>query len=111
MVRFADPFEDMDRMFGALGGRWRGGGMMPMDAFESDGIWTLRFDLAGANPDEVDITVESGVMTVTADRPLEDTEGVNCSFGNGQQGDTAVRSVSVTGSTPAMSRRTTITAC
>lgn len=77
MARFADPFEDMDRMFGALGGRWRSGGLMPMDAFEKDGVWTLRFDLAGADPDGLDVTVESGLLTVTADRPVEDTEGVN----------------------------------
>ncbi len=77
MARFIDPFEDVDRMFGALGGRWRSGGMMPMDAFEKDGIWTLRFDLAGADPEEVDVTVESGMLTVTADRPVENTEGVN----------------------------------
>lgn len=76
MARFADPFEDMDRMFGALGGRSRGG-LMPMDAFEQDGLWTLRFDLAGADPDKVDVTVEAGLLTVTADRPVEDTEGVN----------------------------------
>lgn len=76
MARFADPFEDMDRLFGALGGR-RSGGLMPMDAFEKDGVWTLRFDLAGADPDGLDVTVESGLLTVTADRPVEDTEGVN----------------------------------
>ncbi len=77
MARFNDPFEDVDRMFGALGGRWRTGGLMPMDAFEKEGIWTLRFDLAGADPNAVDVTVESGMLTVTADRPVEDTEGVN----------------------------------
>jgi len=56
---------------------WRAGGLMPMDVFESDGVYTLRFDLAGAEPDKVDVTVESGLLTVTAERPLENTEGVN----------------------------------
>lgn len=77
MARNHDPFQEMDRMFGAFGSEWRGGALMPMDAFEKDGVYTLRFDLAGADPDKVDVTVESGLLTVTAERPLEDTEGVN----------------------------------
>ncbi|HEX6255503.1 MAG TPA: Hsp20/alpha crystallin family protein [Euzebyales bacterium] len=64
-------------MFGQYGGRWRNGGMMPMDAFEKDGVYTLRFDLAGADPDAVDVTVEHGVLTITAEGPVEETEGVN----------------------------------
>jgi HSP20 family protein len=78
VARFVDPFEEMDRMFGQFGGRWRTtGGLMPMDAFEKDDVYTLRFDLAGADPDDVDVTVEQGVLTVTAERPVEDTEGAN----------------------------------
>lgn len=77
MARFVDPFDEFDRMFGNFGWRPRTGGMMPMDAFEKDGVYTLRFDLAGADPEKVDVTVESGVMTVTAERPVEDTEGAN----------------------------------
>ena len=72
-VRFMDPFEEMDRMFSSFGGRWRGG-IMPMDAFEKDGLYTLRFDLPGVDPEEVDLTVEAGVLTVTADRPAEATD-------------------------------------
>lgn len=76
MARFADPFEEMDRMFGNLGTSGRGA-VMPMDAFEHEGVYTLRFDLAGVDPDKVDVTVESGMLTVKAERPLENTEGVN----------------------------------
>lgn len=77
MARFVDPFDEMDRMFGNFGWRPRAGAMMPMDAFEKNGVYTLRFDLAGADPAKVDATVESGVLTVKAERPVEDTEGVN----------------------------------
>ncbi len=77
MARFVDPFEDFDRVFGPFGGRLRSGGQMPMDAFEKEGVYTLRFDLAGADPDAVDVTVEHGTLTVTAERPVEQTEGVN----------------------------------
>ena len=76
MFRFSDPFEEMDRVMNQVGGRWRGG-LMPMDAFEKDGVYTLKFDLPGVEPDHVDLTVDSGVMRVTVDRKIEDTEGAN----------------------------------
>lgn len=75
MLRFPDPFGEMDRMFNSFGGRWRGG-IMPMDAFEADGIYTLRFDIPGVDPDDVDLTVENNVLTVTAERQVEFTEDV-----------------------------------
>jgi HSP20 family protein len=74
MLRFLDPIEEMDRMMSSFGGRWRGG-IMPMDAYEKDGIYTLRFDLPGVDPDAVDLTVEGSVLTVTVERTVEDTEG------------------------------------
>ena len=76
MLRFNDPFAEMDRMLGQVGGRWRGG-LMPMDAFEKDDLYTLRFDLPGVDPDHVDLTVEAGILRVTAERKVEDTEGAN----------------------------------
>ena len=76
MLRFNDPFTEMDRMLSQVGGRWRGG-LMPMDAFEKDDLYTLRFDLPGVDPDHVDLTVEAGVLRVTAERKIEDTEGAN----------------------------------
>ncbi len=75
MAHFVDPFDDVDRVLGALGGQWRSG-IMPMDAFEKDGVYTLRFDLPGADPGAVDVTVEGSVLTVTAERPREETEDV-----------------------------------
>ncbi len=75
MAHFVDPFDDVDRVLGALGGQWRSG-IMPMDAFEKDGVYTLRFDLPGADPEAVDVTVEGNVLTVTAERALEETEDV-----------------------------------
>jgi len=71
-----DPFEEMDRMLASVGGTWRGG-RMPLDAYEKDGVYTLRFDLPGVDADELDITVEDQILTVTAKRAFEDTVGVN----------------------------------
>lgn len=76
MFRFTDPFDEMERMLTSAGGRWRSG-VMPMDAFEKDGTYTLRFDLPGVDPDRLDLTVEDNTLTVTAERTLEDTVGVN----------------------------------
>lgn len=71
-MRIMDPFADFDRLVGRLGESWRPG-VMPMDAFERDGVYTMRFDLPGVDPDHVDVTVEGNVLTVTADRKEEDT--------------------------------------
>lgn len=76
MAQWFDPFQPMDRIFGGPS-QTRTGGLMPMDAYEKDDVYTLKFDLAGADPDAVDVTVERGTLTVTAERPLEDQEGVN----------------------------------
>ena len=76
MTRFMDPFDEMDRMLSAMGGSWRGG-RMPLDAFEKDGEYTLRFDLPGVAADDLDITVENKILTVKAQRSFEDTVGAN----------------------------------
>ncbi len=75
VARFMDPFEEMDRMMSAFSGR-AGGGIMPMDAYEHDDVYTLRFDLPGVDPADVDLTVEGNMLTVTAERPVEGIEGV-----------------------------------
>lgn len=76
MMRFADPFAELDRLISQVGGRWRGG-LMPMDAFEQEGNYTLRFDLPGIEADSIDLTIENNTLTVTAERALEDIEGAN----------------------------------
>ena len=76
MTRFVDPFDEMDRMMSAMGSTWRGG-RMPLDAFEKDGVYTLRFDLPGVASEDLDITVENKVLTVRAQRTFEDTVGAN----------------------------------
>ena len=77
MTRFImDPFEEMDRMLSSMGTSWRGGRML-LDAFEKDGVTTLRFDLPGVDADDLDITVEHQVLTVKAQRTFEDNVGAN----------------------------------
>ena len=76
MARFIDPFEEMERMLGSAGARWRGG-VMPLDAYEKEGEYVLRFDLPGVDPEKLDVTVEDRVLTVKAERRIEDTVGAN----------------------------------
>lgn len=76
VLRFMDPFQELDQFLGSSGSAWRGG-LMPMDVFEKDGLYTLRFDLPGVDPEHVDLLVENNILTVTAERKLEDTEGAN----------------------------------
>ncbi len=76
MLRFTDPFEEIERAMNQFGGRWRGG-IMPMDAYEMDGQYTLRFDLPDVPPDDVDLSVENNVLTVSATRKSIDNEDAN----------------------------------
>ena len=75
MLRFSEPFENLEQMMSSFGGRWRGG-IMPMDAYEKDEVYTLRFDLPGVHPDHVDVTVEGNTLTVTAEAPGDEPEDV-----------------------------------
>ncbi|MCB1246810.1 MAG: Hsp20/alpha crystallin family protein [Acidimicrobiia bacterium] len=76
MARFVDPFEEMDRMLATAGTRWRGG-VMPLDAYEKDGQYILRFDIPGVDRSKIDVMVEDRVLTVKAERSMEDTVGAN----------------------------------
>lgn len=49
---------------------------MPADAYREDGAYVLLFDLPGCDPEEIDVTIESGVLTVTAQRDVEESDDV-----------------------------------
>ena len=71
-----DPFAQFDRQFNRQFSRLaqRGGAAMPMDGVRRDGEIALRFDLPGADPASIDVTVDRGVLTVTAKRDEEYAE-------------------------------------
>ncbi len=50
---------------------------MPMDAVRRKDEVSLRFDLPGIDPDTIDLTVDRGVLTVSAKRSQEYGEGEN----------------------------------
>src|ERR1700722_3875459 len=68
-----DPFAQFERQFNRLS--QRSGAGMPMDGVRRDGEIALRFDLPGVDPASIDVTVDRGVLTVTATRDEQYAEG------------------------------------
>jgi HSP20 family protein len=78
MVRF-DPFElvrDLDRMFDAPTSR-KGMWLPRVDVFERENQLIVRAEVAGVNPETLDVTVEGGTLTITGSRSFteESDEG------------------------------------
>ena len=48
---------------------------LPMDTARRDGELVLRFDVPGIDPEKIDVTVDRGVLTVSATREEATTEG------------------------------------
>lgn len=75
-----DPISrDFDRiMRSAFGGNGFGYVQaLPMDTIRRDGEVVLRFDVPGVDSGKIDVTVDKGVLTVSATREEAKTEGEN----------------------------------
>lgn len=72
LLRF-DPFRELDRMTEDL--RPRPGRLMPMDAYRRGNHVVAHLDLPGVAPEDVDITVERNVLSITASRHIDRSEG------------------------------------
>jgi HSP20 family protein len=79
LVTSLDPFlADFDRLVRRAFG-WQGGGSgpwagMPMDAIRREDGVELKFDLPGIDAESIDVTVDNGVLSVSATRDEELTE-------------------------------------
>ena len=73
LLRF-DPFREFDRLAQQLDGR-PGFSAMPMDGYRADDRFVVHFDLPGVDPTTIDLTVEKDVLTVSAERHWEPTDG------------------------------------
>jgi HSP20 family protein len=67
-----DPFAEFHRALRASDG---GHAAMRMDAIRREHEVELRFDLPGIDTDSIDVTVDRGVLTVSAKRSEEHSEG------------------------------------
>ena len=67
-----DRFRDIDRLAAQLLGTSPGCAAvplaMPMDLYRSGDHYVLHADLPGVDPDSVDVSVDGGILTVTAQR-------------------------------------------
>ncbi len=70
-----DPFRDLDYLFSRMSGRSNGSVGMPLDAYRrGEDVW-VHMDLPGVTADSIDISVERGVLTVTAERDWQRQDG------------------------------------
>lgn len=78
-----DPFtQEFDRIARRVFGTTNGGAVgrrsvMPMDVIRRKDEVELRFDLPGIDPESLEVTVDRGVLTVSARRAEEYAEGEN----------------------------------
>ena len=77
-----DPFRDIDRLAAQLLGTSPGSARvplaMPMDLYRSGDHYVLHADLPGVDPDSVDVSVDGGILTVTAQRSELDVQWLSC---------------------------------
>jgi HSP20 family protein len=71
-----DPFtRDFDRVVRRAFGPAALAQVLPMDTVRRDGEVVLRFDIPGVEPEKINVTVDRGVLTVSATREESSTEG------------------------------------
>lgn len=80
MLRF-DPFSDMDAwargmLTGSAAGTARTPKFMPLDLYKVEDHYMLVADLPGADPGSIDVSVDNGVLTLSAQRSAPSDEGV-----------------------------------
>jgi HSP20 family protein len=82
LVRF-DPWgmmRDLDRLF-EEGARRSGSSWVPrVDVFEKDDALTVRAEIPGVNPEDVEVTVEGGTLTISGSRSFENDEVTESGF-------------------------------
>ena len=73
LMRF-DPLREFDRLVRQTtdSGRLP---VMPMDAYRHEDRFIVHFDVPGADPSSIDLTVEKNVLTVSAERQWQPAEG------------------------------------
>ena len=76
MLMRTDPFRELDRLTQQVFGTVARPAAMPMEAYRRGDTFYVKFDLPGIDPDSIDLTVEQNVLTVHAQRPEINPEGL-----------------------------------
>ncbi len=74
LMRF-DPFRELDRLAQQTFGTGVQSSVMPMDAYREGDNFVVHLDLPGVDPSSIDLTVEKNVLTVSAQRQWQPSEG------------------------------------
>ena len=76
LMRF-DPFRDLDRAWEQLAAQQTGrqARSFPMDAYRRGDEFVVHFDLPGADPQSIEISVDRNILTVQAERRFEQRQG------------------------------------
>ena len=76
MLLFNDPFPDIDALFSGLGSPAAHGQLtMPMDAYRrGHDVW-VHIDVPGVAADSLDIAMERGILTISAQRDWQRQDG------------------------------------
>ncbi len=75
MLMRSDPFRELDRLTQRVLGNGASPAVMPMDAYRHGESFVVHFDLPGVEASSIDLTVEKNVLTVSAQRQWQPTEG------------------------------------
>ena len=66
---FRDPARELDRLMSMAASGTRAPLAMPLDVYRGeDGSYHIEADLPGVDPDSIDVTVDSGALTIQAER-------------------------------------------
>jgi HSP20 family protein len=66
---FRDPVRELDRLMSMAAGGTRAPLGMPLDVYRGeDGSYHVEADLPGVDPDSIEVTVDSGALTIQAER-------------------------------------------
>src|SRR5438105_9342199 len=76
MLMRTDPFRELDRLTQQVFGTVARPAAMPMEAYRKGDTFYVQFDLPGIDPNSIDLTVEQNVLTVRAERPATEPDGV-----------------------------------
>jgi HSP20 family protein len=79
MLMRTDPFRELDRLtqqFFGQTGTWTRPAVLPMDAYRTGDQFVVEFDLPGADPASIELSVERNVLTVKAQRTDTAPDGI-----------------------------------
>jgi HSP20 family protein len=66
---FRDPSRELDRLMSMAASGTRAPLAMPLDVYRGeDGSYHIEADLPGVDPDSIEVTVDSGALTIQAER-------------------------------------------